>query len=273
METQSKPKKIIRRTNKDESINGTAGDDAIWGLGGNDTIYAGNGDDIISGGKGDDDIWGDEGNDAISGDEGNDFINGGPGNDTVSGGFGNDTLYSSEGNDILKGGPGDDELREAYGRNRLAGDDGDDTFFLSGGVNYADGGAGNDIFFIASNSPDPSDLTPSTLVGGSGSDWYSFGALDGWNDDGYNPVGNYRIKEDFSEKNWGTIDFGRMNITVVRAGATPNPKHNNLFMRQVGANVVLSVKYWTGAWLNVVVENTSLKNVRAHMFFPPLSSE
>ena len=108
---------VIVGSDKNETLNGTAGADMIFGLGGkntingfagNDLICGGNGVDTISGGDGDDTIDGGNGDDVINGDAGNDILMGGAGNDTLNGGADNDVLTGGSGADAFIGGTGTD---------------------------------------------------------------------------------------------------------------------------------------------------------------------
>lgn len=108
---------VIVGSDKNETLNGTAGADLIFGLGGkntinglagNDLICGGNGLDTISGGDGDDTIDGGNGDDVINGDAGNDILMGGAGNDTLNGGADNDVLTGGSGADVFIGGTGTD---------------------------------------------------------------------------------------------------------------------------------------------------------------------
>jgi Ca2+-binding RTX toxin-like protein len=112
---------VIVGSDKNETLNGTAGADMIFGLGGkntingnagNDLICGGNGVDTISGGDGDDTIEGGNGDDLIKGDAGNDILIGGAGNDTLNGGADNDTLTGGNGADAFFGGPGTDVVTD-----------------------------------------------------------------------------------------------------------------------------------------------------------------
>jgi CSLREA domain-containing protein len=112
---------VIVGSDKNETLNGTAGADMIFGLGGkntingnagNDLICGGNGVDTISGGDGDDTIEGGNGDDFIQGDAGNDILIGGLGNDRLEGGADNDSLTGGSGADAFFGGPGTDTVSD-----------------------------------------------------------------------------------------------------------------------------------------------------------------
>ncbi len=112
---------VIVGSDKNETLNGTAGADMIFGLGGkntingnagNDLICGGNGVDTISGGDGDDTIDGGNGDDVLRGDAGNDILRGETGNDRLEGGGDNDTLTGGLGADFFSGGPGVDSVTD-----------------------------------------------------------------------------------------------------------------------------------------------------------------
>jgi CSLREA domain-containing protein len=112
---------VIVGSDKNETLNGTAGADMIFGLGGkntingnagNDLICGGNGFDTISGGDGDDTIEGGNGDDVIKGDAGNDILIGGAGNDRLEGGADNDLLTGGSGADAFFGGTGTDAVSD-----------------------------------------------------------------------------------------------------------------------------------------------------------------
>ena len=112
---------VIVGSDKNETLNGTAGADMIFGLGGkntingnagNDLICGGNGVDTINGGAGDDTIDGGNGDDVLRGDAGNDILNGELGNDRLEGGGDSDTLTGGLGADFFSGGPGIDSATD-----------------------------------------------------------------------------------------------------------------------------------------------------------------
>jgi Ca2+-binding RTX toxin-like protein len=185
---------VVRGTEGNDVINGTAEIDRIFALGGNDVINAGNGNDIVDGGAGNDILNGGAGNDLLTGGLGNDILNGGDdrdsitgndgadiidggagndsllaggnGNDIVSGGAGNDTLDGDAGNDQLFGGIGNDDLFGEDGNDQMFGEDGDDELFGDAGSDQLFGGNGDDTL--------EGDAGADQLNGGAGNDEFEF---------------------------------------------------------------------------------------------------
>lgn len=79
------------------------------------------------------------------------------GDDNVNGRGGDDTIFSGLGDDVVRGGLGNDSI----------------TLSNIDGVNFVDGGAGND--FISGGFNTSNVLTPDTLKGGTGADYFEFG--------------------------------------------------------------------------------------------------
>ncbi|MSP82356.1 MAG: hypothetical protein EXQ94_05335 [Alphaproteobacteria bacterium] len=187
------------------------GDNADHLIGGTeaDLLRGDNGNDILEGGDGNDNIFGDPGNDVIDGGTGlfdfltyitgatsgitvdlslagQQVIGGGFGSDTISGiervqgtGFGDqvigdgadNSLDGQNGDDVLSGAAGNDNLNGGAGNDVLNGGDGDDLLVDAGGNNLLDGGAGNDQFLA--QVP----IGAITVIGGDGSDRFSFGGV------------------------------------------------------------------------------------------------
>lgn len=244
-------------------INGTQRNDKLFGSNGNDTINAGAGNDyvdglagndLIYGGDGNDIIWGNDGNDTLYGENGNDFLHGGRGNDVISGGAGNDTLY------------------EFSGTNYLWGNEGSDTFILSGGKNIAAGGEGNDSFLSMGDQN-------ATLAGGIGNDTYSFGidllAFGDNPDPMTNPTGTFVIRENFKDKNWGTIYLSSLNLEWINptTGKTPygsaNTAKNDVWVSQAGPDIIYDIKYNDGGSLKIILEDASsvANTIGSHVIF------
>ena len=97
-------------TNKDDTLNGTAGTDILLGGNGDDVLNGGGGSDLLVGGNGEDSLYGGDGSDLLLAGNGDDTLDGGSGNDLLDGGNGDDTLDGGEGSDILLAGKGDDTL-------------------------------------------------------------------------------------------------------------------------------------------------------------------
>ena len=185
---------VLRGTEGNDVINGTAEVDRIFALGGNDVVNAGNGNDIVDGGAGNDVLNGGAGNDlltgglgadvlnggddrdSITGNDGNDIIDGGAGNDPllaggngndiVSGGAGNDTMDGDAGNDQLFGGIGNDDLFGEDGNDQMFGEDGNDELFGDAGSDQLFGGNGDDVL--------EGDAGADQLNGGAGNDEFDF---------------------------------------------------------------------------------------------------
>ena len=176
------------------TINGHANVETIYGLGGSDNLFGKGGDDTVWGGEGNDYLDGGLGNDTLNGENGNDTINGRAGDDTMAGGSGDDTYYvdtlsdvitenAAEGmdtvrvsvsgyalasnveNGIVSSGVGGLTLNGNALDNILTGNSGNDTLDGWGGLDILKGGAGNDNFTGRSGS---------TLIGGTGNDYYYF---------------------------------------------------------------------------------------------------
>ena len=99
---------VIVGTEKQESLDGSAGTDMIFGLSGADTISGDSGNDLLCGGNGNDTLSGGDGDDVIDGENGDDSLSGGSGDDVLRGSLGNDILTSGSGADFFGGGPGID---------------------------------------------------------------------------------------------------------------------------------------------------------------------
>lgn len=144
-------------TNKDDTLNGTAGTDILLGGNGDDVLNGGDGNDLLLGGNGEDSLYGGDGNDLLSGGNGNDLLDGGDGNDILLAGNGDDTLEGGAGNDLLDGGNGNDYLDGGAGNDLLFGGNGNDTlnYTLSentGSWDYYDAGKGIDTLQLTLTS-------------------------------------------------------------------------------------------------------------------------
>lgn len=81
---------LIRGTQFNDRLNGTANADVIEGFAGSDTIFGFAGNDTVRAGFGNDYVEGGDGNDVLYGDAGDDWLVGGRGIDTFFGGSGID---------------------------------------------------------------------------------------------------------------------------------------------------------------------------------------
>jgi RTX calcium-binding nonapeptide repeat (4 copies) len=99
---------VIVGTDRNETLNGTAGTDMIFGLAGKNTLNGNAGDDLLCGGNSNDTLNGGDGNDILDGQNGSDHLDGGAGNDILRGQLGSDTLTGGSGADFFSGGPGND---------------------------------------------------------------------------------------------------------------------------------------------------------------------
>jgi Ca2+-binding RTX toxin-like protein len=165
--------KVLRGTDADETMTGTANADTFYAMGGNDimtgdagndTFYGGTGNDTIDGGVGQDTLNGEAGNDTIHGGAGafGDSIYGGTGDDNVDGGEGDDQLHGQDGADTMAGGLGNDTLHGGDGIDQLTGGAGNDTIHGGADADFIDGGADNDTLWA--------DAGNDTIVGGLGND-------------------------------------------------------------------------------------------------------
>ena len=118
--------------NGDRVIRGTDRNETLTGLGGNDTIDGKDGVDRISGGDGNDYLLGGAGRDVLMGGDGEDMLNGGSEGDRMLGGGGADTLVGDIGDDFLDGGTGNDVLDGGSGSNRLIFQQGDGQDIVRG---------------------------------------------------------------------------------------------------------------------------------------------
>ena len=182
---------VLRGSDADETITGTAGADTIYGVGGKDridgldgidTLYGQAGDDILDGGLGGDTLRGGGDNDTLYGgagvfadtlygEAGDDILDGGDGDDTLIGDIGADTITGGDGRDTVQGGAGADLIFGGAGRDDISGgEDGDtidggnddDTLRGEGGNDTIDGGAGIDTITGGAGND--------TLIGGEGDD-------------------------------------------------------------------------------------------------------
>lgn len=97
-------------TDRNDTLEGTAGVDVIVAKGGNDTIRAYGGDDVVCAGTGNDKVATGEGDDATFGGPGNDWVTSGAGGDRVVGGPGDETVDLRTSSDVPVTLVGDDGL-------------------------------------------------------------------------------------------------------------------------------------------------------------------
>lgn len=122
-----------------------AGDDRVEGASGRDRVLAGSGDDVADGGLGEDQLNGDDGNDRLAGGAERDVLKGGNGNDEVDGGGGNDTMKGDGDQDRLIGGEGRDRIKGGNGDDALEGGEGNDRLDGGNGRDALVGGIGRDV--------------------------------------------------------------------------------------------------------------------------------
>ncbi|MDJ0716024.1 MAG: chondroitinase-B domain-containing protein [Prochloraceae cyanobacterium] len=141
---------IIEGLDGDDILRGFGANDSLLGGDNNDTLEGGAGNDTLSGGDDDDSLVGATGNDKIFGDDGDDTLEGGTENDTLSGDDDNDLIRGGAGNDSLFGGRDDDTIIGGAGADTINGGEDDDTASYEGSaigvnVNLATGiGSGGD---------------------------------------------------------------------------------------------------------------------------------
>jgi large repetitive protein len=95
-------------TDRNETLDGTAGIDMMFGLSGRNIINGNAGNDLLCGGNSGDALNGGAGNDILDGENGDDTLNGGADNDILRGSSGNDGLTGGTGADAFSGGSGTD---------------------------------------------------------------------------------------------------------------------------------------------------------------------
>ena len=198
---------VLYGNGADDTLNGSGGDNSIYGGAGNDLVLGGDGNDLLD----DDTATSFGGNNSMDGGSGADTLHGRDGNDTLLGGADADFIYGEDGADILNGGPGADTMNGGAGGDTYYVDDAGDTLVEAAGggtdtvvtsigwtlgdefenlrldeddiaaygndlnnvmdVNWHSGVLygldGNDSLYGAY-----ADWAPSTLVGGTGDDYY-----------------------------------------------------------------------------------------------------
>jgi Ca2+-binding RTX toxin-like protein len=156
------PVNVVRGTDSDDRLIGTAGADRITAGAGDDVVRGRGGDDVLAGGDGSDTVIAGSGDDRAAGGAGDDTLGGGSGDDTARGGSEDDALFGNAGDDRLAGDSGDDRLFGGRGNDVLHGGDGDDKAVGGRDDDRLTGGAGRDTLVGA--------IGDDTLVGGSEAD-------------------------------------------------------------------------------------------------------
>jgi hypothetical protein len=119
---------LLRGTDGDEKLVGSAKQERINGFDGDDEINGKKGDDLIWGGMDNDTVYGGQGKDMLYGGWDDDWLNGNQGDDRIFGGNGDDQIWGSQGDDLLRGGLGSDTLTGDVASGKYQGQD---TFVLA----------------------------------------------------------------------------------------------------------------------------------------------